>query len=415
MVRSRQALQLLATALPRLVGQGLVTAQTLQGRFAGVLQTGRVRVAYVAPLQALQQSLALVRDGKREEALARLAKAEADVKAVPESLKADLVSVRRLQYLALDLQRLQDRIRRRDLQLVAREPLWQIGKFDNLLDEFQGPAEGKLKEFPVASPLARFPADGGYMLAFGGPLPDGGRLLVRIEGTPVIVSLDGEELYYTYDLSSGFCDVTVPLPALPAGEHRLTIAPEGRLRTDAVALYPGQQLVPTTAANEWLLDTSGTWDFRLDPANAGEKEEWFRKPVDPNAWTTISVPAYWETDPRFPSYDGVAWYHTSVKLPWEYHTRPVVLRFGGVDDYAKVWGAGRYVGKHDQQDSEFHWFEEPFEFDVSGKMPFGDGADITVRVEDTHGDGGIFRPVKVAVIIGGKDKAPIIGPGALGY
>ena len=413
--RSQRSLALLSEAMPLLTGQGRVTAEALQARFTGLLQSAETRLAYVEPLQALRHALSLVRDGSHDEALSVLAQAQTRVEAVPDRLKPDAASAKRLQYLALDLGRLQDRIQRRDLHLVARDPLWQIGQFDNLLDEFQGPADEKQKEFTVGAPISRFPADGAFTLIIKDALPEGGRLLVRIEGTPTTISLDGEELYYTYDLTSGFNDVTVPLPVLAAGEHKLTVSPDGRLRTDAVALYPGQQLVPTSTANEWLLDTGGTWDFRLDPADVGEKHEWYREPIDPETWTTISVPAYWESDPRFVSYDGVAWYHTSVKLPWQHHTKPVALRFGGVDDYTRVWVAGHYVGKHDQEDSEFNWFDEAFEFDVSGKIPFGDGADIYVRVDDTHGDGGIFRPVTVAVIIGGRDTAPIVGPGALGY
>ena len=133
------------------------------------------------------------------------------------------------------------------------------------------------------------------------------------------------------------------------------------------------------------------------------------------ASATITVPGYWESDPRFPTYDGIAWYHTSVKLPWQYHTRPVYVRFGGVDDYTTLYVAGTRIGKHDKEDSEFEWYVEPFEFNVTGKMPFADGADVFVRVEDTHGEGGIHSPVTIAIILGGTDEAPIVGPGAMGF
>lgn len=413
--RARRCQELMRQALPRLGGQARITAQALQARFDQVVLCAERRLAYVRPLQALRRALEHIRDGNLNQAQQVLLEAERDLQGIPERVRTQPAMARKVRYLGLDLQRLRERVQRGEVQLEPRAPRWQIGQFDNLVDEFTGPAGAKLSEFPVGAPLERFPAEGGYTLVFEDALPDGGRLVLRVEGSPITLALDGQELYYTYHLEAGYNDVTVPLPPLPAGTHRLTVSPEGRLRTDAVALYPGQQLVPTTAANEWLLDTSGRWDFRTDPADQGEKEEWFRKPVDPTTWTTISVPSYWETDPRFSGYDGVAWYHTSVKLPWEHHTRPVVLRFGGVDDYAKVWVAGNYVGKHDQEDSEFAWFDEPFEFDVSGKIPFADGADIMVRVEDTHGDGGIFRPVTIAIILGGKDTAGVVGPGALGF
>jgi len=413
--RARRSVELASEACPQLSGRALVTCRYMVSRSQGLVHTAAWRLAYTRGLKALADGLRLVQEDKLADAESVLQAALGRLDSLPSELRGDAARQRIFKYLALDLRKLSDRISRHDLTLLAREPLWQIGEFDNRTAEFVGDSDGPPGEFTIGDALSAFPASGGYTIRFSGALPDGGRLLVRAQGKPFSVSVDGTELYYAYGMVSGYNDITVAVPALELGDHKIVVKPDARLNTDAVALYPGTALVPTSAANEWLLDTAGTWDFRLDPGDVGEAEAWYKQPIDPDAWTTISVPGFWESDARYPTYDGIAWYHTSIKLPWQHHTRPVYVRFGGVDDYTKLYVAGEYIGKHDKEDSEFNWFDEPFEFNVSGKMPFADGADIYVRVEDDHGLGGIHGPVTIAIILGGREEAPVVGPGALGF
>ena len=37
-------------------------------------------------------------------------------------------------------------------------------------------------------------------------------------------------------------------------------------------------------------ELSGLWQFRVDPDDIGEKEEWFAKNYDPTGWSEVTVP-----------------------------------------------------------------------------------------------------------------------------
>ena len=62
-----------------------------------------------------------------------------------------------------------------------------------------------------------------------------------------------------------------------------------------------------------LLDLSGFWDFKLDPAEVGETESWYNNLTEPRQ---IAVPGSWNEqfqDTR--EYMGVAWYARQFYVP----------------------------------------------------------------------------------------------------
>ena len=89
-----------------------------------------------------------------------------------------------------------------------------------------------------------------------------------------------------------------------------------------IALHSGEMALP------------GEWDFRLDPQVIGEKQGWMRD-SGPERWGRIKI-SHWEGSGII--YDGYAWYRTTFKLPE--NAAPggrVLLRFGAVDEVAKIW------------------------------------------------------------------------------
>ena len=114
-----------------------------------------------------------------------------------------------------------------------------------------------------------------------------------------------------------------------------------------------------------VLLLNGSWEFRLDPDDAGEREGWQRLGAG-GEWVTIPVPAMWQVA-GYPDYNGWAWYRRRFAAPDKpapdrgSFVQRMFLRFDGVSYWATVWLNGQYLGTH-----EGHF--APFAFDVTGKL-----------------------------------------------
>ncbi len=131
------------------------------------------------------------------------------------------------------------------------------------------------------------------------------------------------------------------------------------------------------------------WFIRMDPDNVGLKEKWFSRWVDANAWEPIEVDKFWEEQGW--DYDGVGWYRTMIHIDQLPKGKKLSLVFGAADEDAQVWLNGKKLGAHER--GEIGW-DELFEFDVTNKLHVGDNQ-LTVRVFDRTGPGGIWKSVKI--------------------
>ena len=129
------------------------------------------------------------------------------------------------------------------------------------------------------------------------------------------------------------------------------------------------------------------WKFRTDSRAAGNRERWYAADFDDTAWKSIRSGRFWE-EQGFPDYDGAAWYRIKLEIP-DFGTR-VGLYFGGADERAWIYLDGKYIGGHYEGDAGILW-EEPFTVmfppNTAGKHQ------ITVKVIDSAGKGGLWKPV----------------------
>jgi len=90
----------------------------------------------------------------------------------------------------------------------------------------------------------------------------------------------------------------------------------------------------------------------------------------------INVPSPWQADPRFCKHDGSAWYQREFDVPpnWLQKDLVVILGFGAVDYFTKVWVNNNFVGTHEGG-------YLPFEFDITSFIMVGINS-IKVLVED---------------------------------
>ena len=96
-------------------------------------------------------------------------------------------------------------------------------------------------------------------------------------------------------------------------------------------------------------------------------------------------------------YVGLGWYRTTVTFP----DKPAgtineaVLHFEAVDESTWVWINGEYAGVHDIGPAGWR---TPFDMDITPFVKWGGANQITVRVLNTAGAGGIYEPVEFQVL-----------------
>lgn len=141
-----------------------------------------------------------------------------------------------------------------------------------------------------------------------------------------------------------------------------------------IALFPQQN----DCRN--VLNLSGIWKFKLDPAGVGETEQWFNGLTD---YRSIAVPGSWNeqfTDTR--DYLDLAWYETETYVPNTWKGQRIYIRIGSATYAAKVWMNGQPLGQHEGG-------HIPFAFDISSNVKWNANNRISIQIEN------ILKPTRV--------------------
>jgi len=127
------------------------------------------------------------------------------------------------------------------------------------------------------------------------------------------------------------------------------------------------------------LSLDGTWQFKLDPGESGEKARWFSETVPFEG--RIKVPGAWdaqgygtETAKVRHNFVGKGWYRRSVRIPDDWRGKRVFLTIGGVHRYAKVWVNNGYLGEH-------IGYLSPFEYEITRQVAAGEVATIALCMD----------------------------------
>lgn len=122
-----------------------------------------------------------------------------------------------------------------------------------------------------------------------------------------------------------------------------------------------------------VIDLSGFFDFKLDPDNVGEEENW-QKGVESSR--SIGIPGSWNEqfiDTR--DYLGPTWHFKKFYVPSSWKEKLVWFRIGAANYYAKVWINGEFIGEHEGG-------YLPFQFEVTDKVKFGKENFLSVKVDN---------------------------------
>lgn len=136
------------------------------------------------------------------------------------------------------------------------------------------------------------------------------------------------------------------------------------------------------------------WKFKIDPMSDGHKKKVFETAYNDSGWKNIRIAATWEEQGN-KGYDGIAWYRLRFKMPPRMEHNAVEVHFEAVDESAWIWLNGIYVGQHDLG---ANGWKTPFWIDITKEIKWGEENLIVVRIQDTSGAGGIWKPAFIEVL-----------------
>ena len=135
------------------------------------------------------------------------------------------------------------------------------------------------------------------------------------------------------------------------------------------------------------------WRAALDPRDLGEDLLYYSPQVDASSWQRLKTFSASWSDQGLRYYRGVMWYRQEVFAHPTWQGRDLMLWFGAVDETAKVWVNGEFIGESEGD----AW--EPFELDITHAVRLGQPNLICVKATnvrtDELGTGGIHKPVMI--------------------
>jgi beta-galactosidase len=97
-------------------------------------------------------------------------------------------------------------------------------------------------------------------------------------------------------------------------------------------------------SGETRISLNGFWQFRTDPQQNGEAQQWFSAAYDDKTWNKTEVPGSWENENETANYIGKAWYRTTFNEP-EKNGKRVYLEFEAVSMSYRVFLNNKLIAK----------------------------------------------------------------------
>ena len=149
-----------------------------------------------------------------------------------------------------------------------------------------------------------------------------------------------------------------------------------------------------------------TWHFKPDPQGVGEKEKWEQLPVKQfRKWVLFRTDTQWENQKgknipdamkeQMKNYNGFGYYAKDLRINKAWQGKRIFLICGAVDESAWIYVNGKLAGKRIYQ-KEDDW-KTPFAIEITDQINWkAKRQSVFVRVQDTTGAGGMWRPAMIA-------------------
>ena len=155
---------------------------------------------------------------------------------------------------------------------------------------------------------------------------------------------------------------------------------------DYTAMLPKLRRIATLPLDGWL--------FKDDPDAIGVENGYFNIEYPREDMAAIKIADFWDSQGYENLRDG--WYRLNYRCPALPDNKRVYLHFGAVDESAWLYVDGKQVAWYDTADPFTTW-TQPFLLDVTGSLESRKEHLLVIRVQNTHGAGGIYKSVSLMV------------------
>ncbi len=128
---------------------------------------------------------------------------------------------------------------------------------------------------------------------------------------------------------------------------------------------------------------------------------WAKPAYDDSSWETMDLPTLWE-QAGWEQTDGIFWFRKIFLLTKGMETKDATLSLGPIDDSDQTWVNGHLIGKTNSH-NENRTYTVPAKYLKEGEN------NITVRVDDTGGGGGIYGDPSLLFFKANGKTIPLVG------
>lgn len=162
----------------------------------------------------------------------------------------------------------------------------------------------------------------------------------------------------------------------------------------------------TKAGEETYEQKVKTWQKSIvekDSGNADGKFNWATSKDVVPGWQSMTLPTLWE-NASLPDFDGVVWFRKKVMIPAAWAGKDINLTLGTIDEDDITWFNGEKIGQTEGSN-------KPRSYTIPGSLVKEGENEMTVRVFDGSGNGGLYGDAKMLTLSSANgEQISLAGP-----
>ncbi len=146
------------------------------------------------------------------------------------------------------------------------------------------------------------------------------------------------------------------------------------------------------------------WESALNAVDPGMRDNqpyWARSEQLGEEWKAMNLPGVWEQN-GLPGFDGSVWFQKTIEIPAEWAGKPIQLVLGKIDDKDITYFNGVEIARGEG-------YSNLRDYTVPAKLVNAGKAIVTIKVQDTSGDGGVWGSHEELFMASGDHKITLTG------